>query len=139
MKIAFGPCNYDGYTNFGINYKSFADEVDDGECIEIYAPEILDYIPSYAFNEFFSLLLSKMRHGCEITVGGTDLFETAKQILRGDYNTEEMNKTLYGTKDNPKLGQYGLHVLSSIFLSKGMKILAKKLDSNKMYIKAQRL
>lgn len=138
MKISFGHENYNGFINFGLNISLFKIEIDDGECMEIYAPKILDYVPHDVFPDFITSLIKKLRKGGKITLGGLDIMETAKQILRGDYDIIAANATIYGNKDKPKLGQYSLYLLTQVFQHHGLKIEQKILDSNEMCIKAIR-
>lgn len=138
MKIAFGTQEQKNYVNFGINTTLFVGEVDDGECTEIYAVDILDFVPECRFQEFIHSLVKKMRHGCELVIGGSDIYESAKQILRGDHTVYESSKLLYGTQDIPKVGQYSLNVICDELLKCGLKIIAKNIDGNSMYVKATR-
>ncbi len=138
MKISFGPNEKEGYINFGINYESFVKEVDDGECIDIHALEILDYIPEHKFNDFVTNLVKKMRHGCILTIGGSDVYESAKHILRGDYDIHGINKLLYGQQDIYRKGQYSLNIVSDILINKNIKILEKDIVGNQMYVKGVR-
>lgn len=139
MKIAFGTQEHKNHVNFGINTTLFVDEVDDGECTEIYAVDILDFVPEHRFQEFVHSLVKKMRHGCELVVGGSDIYESAKQLLRGDHKVSDMNNILYGTQDAPKAGQYSLNVICDELLGCGLKIMAKNIDGNSMYVKAKRV
>jgi len=138
MKITLGKSHRKDTINFGLNYKSAFEEIDDGECTEIHAPEILDYIPEHEFRLFIDTLVNKMRHGCELTIGGSDLYESMKQLFRGDLNVYTMNNVLYGNKEVSKRGQYSMNSVSDILLQRGLKILEKNMDRNQMYIKAVR-
>lgn len=138
MKVSLGKSYRKDCVNYGVNYKSALSEIDDGECTEIHAPEVLDYIPQYDFDSFMDGLVNKMRHGCELTLGGSDIMESAKQLLRGDRSIYNMNQALYGDKDIMKLGQYSLHLVSEKLLQRGLKILEKNIDHNQMYVKAIR-
>lgn len=139
MKIALGPQEYDGYVNFGINYKNMDSEVDDGECTEIHAPSILDYISHNEFSDFMQAVFRKMRHGCVLTIGGSDLYESCKQFLRGDYGVIDFNKMLFGDKNIPKLAHYSLNTISDVCVSSGLKVVCKKLNDNYMMIRATRV
>lgn len=138
MKIAFGYNVSSGFVDFGHNYTSFVDEVDDGECTEINATKVLNYVPRQDFAQFIHNLVAKMRHGCVLSIGGHDIYETAKNILHGAYDVDFANKILYGDDNKPRLGQYSLNVLSDVLLHYGLKILEKNLEAGEMYVKAVR-
>lgn len=137
MKLSF--CNYTdtSYIDFGINYKLASTEVDDGECTEIYAADIMDYVSHSDLQLFLNMIIKKLRHNGTIVLGGSDAYETCKQFLRGDFDVVELNRKLYG--DNLfKNGHWTLNVLTEALVNYGLKILEKNIDGNKMYIKAQR-
>lgn len=137
VRIAFDTTELTGFINFGLDLESFKTEIDDGECTAIYAPHILDFIPNSHLITFLSALVGKMRHGCEITLGGSDVYETLKQFARGDIGLTEINQLLYGTT-HPKKGQYTLNIISDFLQTKGLKILHKSLNGNVLCVKAVR-
>ena len=140
MQISFGsmPSHLKDHVHFGINYQSFNDEVDDGECTSIYGINILDYVPEYDLDKFLDSLVKKMRHKCELVLGGSDVYETAKCLLRGDFTARTINQELYGNKDTSKLGQYSLNMISMGLAQRGLKIQDKQIDGTTMYVKAIR-
>lgn len=139
MKASLGTSHKPDFINFGLNYKLAFEEIEDGECTEIHAPHILDYVPAKDYKTFIGTLVQKMRHGCELTLGGSDIFESSKQLLRGDYDLLAYNQIIYGDNLFIKLGQYSLHLVSDDLKSQGLQILEKHLDHNQMYVKAKRI
>lgn len=137
MLVALGPEEYTGFVNFGLGYENLFNEIDDGECLAIYAPKILDYIHAPHLHSFVEQLVKKMRRGCTITIGGTDLRETCKQILRGDYNIVTANGVIFGN-DRNKVSQYSLDTITELLQQFNLKIESKILDGNEMCVKAVR-
>lgn len=137
MKISFGETINDSYTNFGYDYKSFIEEIDNGSCTEIIVP-ILDFVPVYELNTFLSNLFSKMRHKCQIVLEGSDIYESMKMLFVGDVTPDELNTMLFGTKDLERKGQYSLDIITKAVQGCGLKILEKDIQNNKMYLRAER-
>lgn len=59
------------------------DSVTDNECEEILANEVCDEFPIEEIGGVMQVLLSKLRLGGKITLGGTDAFLLSKAILDG--------------------------------------------------------
>lgn len=138
MKINLGDKPHGNLIDFGTNYTNALNEVEDGECEEIYAISILDYIPHYDIDSFLDSLVKKMRHGCTLTIGGQDLIESTKQLLRGDHSTYAMNKILYGDKNLSHKGQYTLQFITDKLLGYGLNVKRKNLEYNNMFIEVTR-
>lgn len=140
MKISLGieSESLNGYKYAGVskNLNSFCQ---DAECTEIYSTDVINYIPYSDIELYISHLVSKMRKGCKIVLGGTDAMEVCKMCLRQDFNILEYNKIVYGEdKKRPTCCHMTLNVLSKLLQSNGLKIMKKRLDGLQMIVEAIR-
>jgi hypothetical protein len=85
------------YTNFG--FRRNLDEVcQPNEAFEIYCPTILDFIPFAEHTNFINHLLSKLRHGGKLVIGGTDIVSVSLALFTKTLSTEQVNSLLYGDR-----------------------------------------
>lgn len=140
MKISLGiesEC-LNGYTYVGVS-KNLNQFCDDAQCTEIYSTDIINYIPYYEIEKYITHLVSKMRKGCKIILGGIDAMEACKMCLRQDFSILEYNKIIYGEdKKRPTCCHMTLSVLTKLLQSNGLKIMKKRLDGIQMIVEAIR-
>lgn len=79
------------------------------QCLEIYGPDILDYIEPSKINEVLGHYSNLLRSGSKITVGGTDPYLLSKELCNRHINGAEYNYIIYG-----RPGVCGLHPIPAI-------------------------
>ena len=111
--------------------------VEESECKEILADDILDYVTAentYATLEYFIKLL---RHGGCLIVGGTDLYEVSKAVTNQTLNIREANEILHGINAD-RVNQMSIIDLCEILKSLGLKIMSQRINGFKMVVTAVR-
>lgn len=128
----------EGYKN--IEPRSNIDDVvETAECEEIFASDIMDYIPSEIVYDTLKNYVSKLRHGGRIILGGTDLVLLSKEIVTHRLNLVEANKILHGANGEVKKnGQISLSDLDDILKSFNLKVMKRRIDGIKFYIEGVR-
>jgi len=109
---------------------------EDAECTEIIAEEIIDYIPIDKTLDIIQLFVSKLRLGGKIVLGGTDIIELSKDILRQNKTMVEVNHELFG--DGKKQGCLALNDVATILSHLGLKVTKQRLDGAKFIVEAIR-
>jgi len=115
--------------------------VENNECTEILAPSIINYLPFNQLQQTISNWVSKLRHGGKIIIGGYDMYEIAKRIVRGEIETDLANVLLYGQQINVwdvQRSQITLTDLVDLMTHLGLKVIKKKLDGVEMIVEAVR-
>lgn len=134
--ISIGP-NSDKANSINVGYISSLSclDIDDGECDEIYAPEMMDYIHYDHLSTFLTSLLKKIRIGALITVGGTEYFEVCRRILHKRVSTKEANEILYGKmNERRKSSIYSIVDLCHVINHLGGDIISKYISEDAKYI-----
>lgn len=149
LLLTVGGLSQDGYVHvdpvpgsedtpaFQGNFNNLTAVCDFGECREILATDIMDYVRA---DDVFSTLehLSKLlAHGGKLIIGGTDLYELAKAIMNQTIDLREANVILYGNVVR-KMGQLSLDHLTELLLSFGLKIHHKRVNGLNMVVEAVR-
>lgn len=70
----------------------------DNSLLEIIAIDAIDSIPSDLLNNFFNQVISKMRMGCVMVLGGVELGLIARSIVNGKLDSEGFNGLLFKNK-----------------------------------------
>lgn len=139
MKICIGVNETrDGYENVGFvkNLDAFAEN---GECEEVLAINILEYISCSNLEKFVLHLASKVAYGGKIVINGLDYMEISKMAVRQDFNVAEFNRLLFGTGSQPKESCITMNAITGILQSNGFKILKKRLNGYDFSIEATRV
>lgn len=139
MKICIGVNeSRNGYENVGFvkNLDAFAEN---GECEEILASNILEYIPCPNVEQFILHLASKVAHGGKIVICGVDYIELCKMAIRQDFNVAEFNKLMFGNGSQPRESAINLNIVSNLLLSNGFKIQKKRLNGYNFVVEAIRV
>ena len=103
---------------------------ENNECIEILAPNMLNYLHRTELVNFVSSWTGKLRHGGKIILGGVDGYEIAKKYSRKEINTEEYNTLLYGPAKcawGYYLGAVSLNDITELLESLGLKIIKREI------------
>lgn len=128
LKTRGDICNLDEY-------------VDDAECDELIALDVLDFLPSPELDNVLDNWIRKIRHGGTIVIGGVDIREVANGLIRQELTLEQANKLLYGTQTAPfdyRKASLTLQKLVEIFQARGFKILQKRVSDFFYHVKAER-
>lgn len=123
------------------NIHNLDQQCDDAECTEILADDILDYIHGSQLVNTLKNWVSKLRHGGRLIVGGTDLIETAKNIVTGDLSLVDANRTLYGDSSmmfRNKVAQYTIKEVKDMLKECGLTIIKKRTQGIKFIVEAER-
>ena len=139
MKIFFGrQAPDDSYRVVG--YKRNIDDIcDDSEATEIYAPDILDYIDIKKHRDFIIHIINKLRHGGQLTIGGTDIINLSLNVFNKNLTIEQANEAVFGTVDTPnKVALTSLEAVRKIILETDLRINKQVCEPN-FLIGAKRL
>jgi len=130
VKISVHDIPYSGYINIdpdpiveedkGIKnvikniYTNIDEYVDDNECLEILAKNILDYIKNDQIESYLLHLRKKINKNGELIIGGTDIDLVLSDYLNGGMNEEKFNLLLFGEQNRPSLFKRGITTLKNI-------------------------
>lgn len=96
---------------------------DDGECTEILAENIINFVPPNELDRLFSAWNKKLRVNHQLIINGMDIIGLSRMVVSGEVDINTFNKMVY------QCG--GLHsretVLSSL-LQNGFKLVSQKSD-----------
>lgn len=141
INITTDPYELSGYENVALTttdvYTPFNLQADQGECTEIIAEEIIDYISIDDLLDIVTHYVSKLRHGGKIILGGTDIIELSKDILRQNKTMVEVNHEIFGTS-NLKKGCLALNDVVTVLSHLNLKITKQRLDGTKFIVEAIR-
>lgn len=115
--------------------------VDQSECKEIIAEEIIDYIPTGNLVGVLQHYVDKLRMGGKLVVGGTDLIELSKDIIRQSINMHNANMEIYGKQEHSwdfKRGCVALNDVVTVLGHLGLHITKQRLDGTKFIVEAIR-
>lgn len=115
--------------------------VDDGECSEILAIDVLEYVPVPIADQTLTHWVSKLAHKGVLVIGGTNLRQVCKCILDKTLDIDRANQILYGEQRFPgdlKYGMVDMERLCAALQTKGLKVISKQLDGLKMIVKGER-
>lgn len=154
LKLSVGDIPFSGYLNIDpipqatpangdllVGDPRILNMVETSECTEILAPDILDYIHISQLIPFIQLLVSKLRHGGRLIIGGTDLHTLSRCYMIGEIKTEDLVNKLYGDQFGAwknKCGAYPMHEIVAILKELGLQIVRKNLTNDKMFVEGVR-
>lgn len=121
-----------GYKNITLN-EPLDNKVSDGECTEIFAPDILNQVPAHQTYAFLKKCVEKMRHGSKLIIGGTDLSILCNEVIHQRINTVDANNIIFGGCSVTSLWD-----ISLLIESFGLKIVKKELNHISFIIEAIR-
>lgn len=151
LNITLGQPPINGYLNIDPNLDhdgkvvcpldNLNDHVDDAECEEILALDVLEYIPKELADKTVVHWLSKLAHGGKIILSGINARQVAKAILNKSIDIDAANILMYGEQNHPWQRKYGItdiQRLSDVLTGLGLKVISKQLDGFKMTVIAER-
>jgi len=110
------------------------------ECDEIYSEDILNYINVDKIENFIAHLVSKLKRGGLLRLGGNDYIEICKMAIRQDFNVVEFNKIIFGSySERPMESAITLNIVVNVITKLNMKVLTKKINGYEFFIEAERL
>lgn len=151
LKLAINDVPFSGYVNIDPCPKQSPAQCDiligdprisvgaaeDNECIEILAPNMMNYLHHTEIVPFLQSWIKKLRHSGRFIIGGIDGFEVAKKYARGEINTIDFNTCLYGPQKTAwgyYLGTITLHELTAILEQLGLKIEKREVTNGRFMI-----
>lgn len=95
MKVNVGNGEIQGYLNQ--SEKLDLNDVDDASCTEILAPSIVNLIHYTKIQDVLAQWHRKLRLGGTVILGGYDLVEFSKAVIRYEITKEEKNVIIAGS------------------------------------------
>lgn len=106
----------DGYKMVPIIYgKIDMGMISDNAAENIIAVDAIDSIPHDMLDNFFKEVISKMRMGCNIFLGGIELLAISKDIINGKIDSKTFNELVY-----KKRGIYHVNDIKNILKQHGV-------------------
>jgi hypothetical protein len=108
------------------------EHVDNAECDELIATDILDFLPASQIDDVLNHWVSKIRHGGTITVGGLDLREVSHGVVKHSLNIDDANLLIYGAQQaawQHRRSATTLQNVLAVLTSKGLKPIKKRVES----------
>jgi predicted TPR repeat methyltransferase len=121
--------------------KDLSNFAEEAEVTEIIAKDVIDYLPLSQIEKVLSHWVSRLRHGGTIVVGGTDLYEVAKDFSQYRMDITSAIKLLHGEQTKPYLiKRVNFTVMGMVeYLSgMGLKIQKKRVNNHAMIVEAKR-
>lgn len=115
--------------------------IDDGECEEIRAIDILSKYEANKIDEIIDEWISKLRKNGILVISDIDLFEVILNIEKGKINLNSTNLILYGNQTEPQTYKkcvLSLHNIAEGLKLRGLFILEKSFNGLNFVVKAQR-
>jgi hypothetical protein len=95
MRVNVGNGEIKGYLNLLDSVD--LSEVNDAECVEILAPTIVNIIDYTEIQTVLQQWYKKLRIGGTLVLGGYDLVEFCKRVIRYEISKEEKNSIVAGS------------------------------------------
>ncbi len=125
------------------NLDNLDEYVDNNECEEVVALEVLDIFPVQMKQQVLNHWSAKVAHGGTLTFSGVDLDKIAKIAFSKQVDSNQVNRLLYGECNNMwtiKKGLLTTQQACELALTSGQfKILSKEISGINYIIKAERL
>ena len=105
--------------------------VDDGECSELVAMNVLETFPAKEVNEVINNWLKKLKHGGVLVLGFTEFMEVCKAFVNRELTIEDATLFLHGFQNHPwehRRVNLTMGQVSEVLKNKGLKILKKRVE-----------
>lgn len=106
-----------------------------GEAIKIVAENIINYIPYQQIDDFVKVILTKLRAGGSIVIGGTDLFALGSGLYSGYIKELEFINLVY---DQGKRSICSAVSMKKFLQGQGLKITSMDVDNYLFCIEAKK-
>lgn len=114
---------------------------DNGECEEIIAHDVIQYLPVNKVVETITHWVGKLAHKGIIRISADDCYEICRNFTRYNITLLECNTALYGRySEKPylqKRAQFTLKGLTELLVQLGLKITKKRLDQTTMKMEVE--
>jgi hypothetical protein len=124
-----------------IDHRNLDPVCETNECTEIYAPYILNHIHFTDLDRVLTHYITKLRHGGVLRIGGTDVRDVAKKIIKDELTIQQANDLMYGANSFNWVnhcGAYAMHDIVDFLRSKNLKVTAQKSDDINFIVEAVR-
>ncbi len=111
--------------------------VDDGECDEVRAYDVIDFIPSNKLVPTLINWIKKLSIKGKLIVGGSDIQEIARGLYQGNLNDVLANEMLFNANDTSwdiKTNSYKMETICDVIEKLGLKIENKVLKNYRYVI-----
>lgn len=120
------------------NFGDLSQFVDPGECWEILADKILDYIHIQDIYNILKYWSSLCRYQGKLIVGGTDLIELSKYTSLGTIDSLHYNTIVFGL-NYKKLCIHSMNDIVNYLLKLNLTIIKKRINNLQYIIEAKRI
>jgi hypothetical protein len=124
-----------------LEIRNLDEYVDNAECFEIIADDVIDYLPRQEISVVIDNWVSKLRHQGTIVIGGTDAYEVCKMFSQNAIDLQELNNLFHGQQTQEwdvRLNQLTLQTVSEELEKRGLKTLKKRINGFKFSVEAER-
>jgi len=108
-----------------------------GECEEILAPELLDYLSPGQLDQSLSELASLLHHEGKLIIGGTEFYELCRGVFIGQVTSDQVNNLLFNSQIR-KNGIYSVEEIKEKLVNLELKIQSIKINNGTFIIEAFR-
>ncbi len=137
MNLDRSPVDPDSQPAFTGTFLNLSALIEESECTEILADDLLDYIPADEIMASLEYWVKLLRHGGKLIVGGTDLYEVSKAVSNQTLNIKEANEVLHGSGVE-RINQLSIVDLLELLKSLGLNIITRRINGFKMVVVAVR-
>lgn len=139
--VNFDPMAKVGEKTILTDITNLDEYIDDSECSEIRAVNILSYFDAGKIDLMLQAWVKKLAHGGELVIADIDVIQVFKAFGRAEINLGTMSELLYGKQvrkwDLRKICLTMSEVADAL-MAKGMIISEKRFENLNFYIKAVR-
>jgi len=133
------PTADDSYQNIGLK-KNIDFYSEPYECDEIYSTDMLNYINADKLENYIEHLVSKLKRGGLLRLGGNDYIEISKMAIKQDFNVLEFNRIVFGDSLVRPIGSaITLTFITAILARLNVRVLMKRINGYEFFIEAERL
>jgi hypothetical protein len=130
-----------GIDKIALDHRCLDGVAETNECTEILAPTILNHIHASELERTLDHYISKLRHGGKLIIGGTDIRDIAKKIIKDELTYGQANILLYGMAPFNwvnQCGSYCMYDIVELLRTRGLKVVSQKCDDINFIVEAHR-
>lgn len=117
------------------------DCIDDAECEEIMAIDVIDYFKAEDAKELVGIWAKKLKHGGLIVLGFIDVYQLTKTILGRSIDINKTNELMHGKQDKgwkTIRSSLSMEYVTNLLEGHGFHILSKRFNGYNAIVKARR-
>lgn len=145
--IRSGYVNVDPFANgqderVKAEFSNLNDVIDDAECEEFVANDILDYYPASQLGTVLDHWTKKIKRGGTIAISFLDIRELSRDILTDRISIENINILIHGTQKSDwdyLKSTTSIKQIQSYFNARQFKVVKQRIENYKWMIIAQRM